>query len=61
MKRAKIIFEVSAMARKVTIEDVRKITESIKRPVEVRLEERHYTEPEPIKCPRCGAFDVYKP
>lgn len=48
------------MTSKTRLHEAETLVEAIKRSATVRLEERHFTEPEAIKCPRCGSFDIYK-
>lgn len=48
------------MTDKTPPEIVGEVAEILKKPFGVRLEESHYTEPEPIKCPRCGSLDIMK-
>ncbi|MFH1483140.1 MAG: hypothetical protein ABIG98_02640, partial [Chloroflexota bacterium] len=44
-------------SKPITAEDVRKLFE---KPPVAYLEERHYTEPEPIRCKWCGSKDIIK-
>ncbi len=44
---------------KVTIEDLRGLRKGFS-DLKVRLEEHHYTEPQPIRCKWCGSLDVMK-
>lgn len=48
------------MVDKIPLETIKQVVELFDKSTGVRLEERHYTEPEPIKCPRCGSLDVMK-
>ncbi len=42
---------------RITVEDIRALRTSV--PI-ARLEEQHFTEPEPIKCKWCGSADIIK-
>jgi transposase-like protein/DNA-directed RNA polymerase subunit RPC12/RpoP len=60
MKRGKIIIEVRAMSDSDRISEAERLVNDIRRSAMVHLEEYHYTEPNPIRCPRCGSLDIWK-
>jgi transposase-like protein len=60
MKRNGASIELKIMNKKMTLEEVARIIKAANQPVNVTLEERHYTQPKVIQCPRCGSTDVYK-
>jgi transposase-like protein/DNA-directed RNA polymerase subunit RPC12/RpoP len=60
MKRDRASIEVTILDKNMRLGELKRFIEATGRPVRVRLEERHYTEPKVIKCPRCGSHDVYK-
>ena len=45
---------------KVTLGDIWKVGDSIGGVATARLGEQHFTEPQPIKCPRCGSLETMK-
>lgn len=62
MKRKRLIIEVAGMVdiEKMTVGDILAVGESVGEVVNVRLGEEHFSEPHPIKCPRCGSLETMK-
>ena len=42
------------------IDHLNEVAKLFDKQITVRLEERHFTEPKEIKCPRCGSLDIWK-